>query len=684
MALQRCADHSNSGSSNYSSPVPVIGLYVAGANLVCLLLIALDMYAGFRDRKRWLPCRLFSLNSLTLTLIAIATKLPVDLTTAMPSAQDQLSKLTGTIFICICMGFFMPSLGSGTESECMSNMASLSILAITVFANICIQMHTGLVQLYHSEHIIILCCMILMLTTLWKDALDLDYDKRFSNDHIKEYFMSKGRGSLLRRLKVCFLYSYESNPQLRRCRKNISPATCALCSICIVVLLKVILQSLVSKDLLFCQDVSDYGWSMWTIVLSQIVAILVGGSGTIIRVLAMAKHLEKIIELQGDHISLLRGIIGFSAGIISHLIVSFIEVVGVVIGAISLIIAYIWLTEPGRCFRRARVCSYRALFEICKPKCEDEDEEVSKEYKGLRSDEGQLLDDWTIRKCGKDMKRLIDESMAIVPNHLIQLLRRTPPSTQEYSLATFLSNRHEICSNSIIVLAKIATLSIPSPQSRCILGSSNEVFKILEYIDLRTCLAYIKERSQMARLLWSNMQFYNSVFEEPKTCAIPSQMQVDEAIETIKKLHRGLEQLFVDMLNEHLAQLPGVILKEINESSPEDMEKRLRKALEVVSKIQQLEGLIQWSFPVGASITSLITEASMFGEDAKTLESNGNAIAIIDANTDEIPIIENQNNKPLEGASNACNSTPGSVAEGNVSASVSLAMEDDELIIEIE
>ncbi|KAK9150209.1 hypothetical protein Syun_008518 [Stephania yunnanensis] len=678
MALQRCADHSNSDSSNYSSPVPVIGLYVMGANLVCLLLIALDMYAGFRDRKRWLPCRLFSLNSLTLTLIAIATKLPVDLTTAMPSAQDQLSKLTGTIFICICMGFFMPSLGSGTESECMSNMASLSILAITVFANICIQMHTGLVQLYHSEHIIILCCMILMLTTLWKDALDIDYDKRFSNDHIKEYFMSKGRGSLLQRLKVCFLYSYESNPQLRRCRKNISPATCALCSICIVVLLKVILQSLVSKDLLFCQDVSDYGWSMWTIVLSQIFAILVGGSGAIIRVLAMAKHLEKRIELQGDHISLLRGIIRFSAGIISHLIASFIKVVGVVIGAVLLIIAYIWLTEPGRCFRRARVCSYRALFEICKPKCEDEDEEVSKEYKGLRSDEGQLLDDWTIRKCGKDMKRLIDESMAILPDHLIQLLRQTPPSTQEYSLATFLSNRHEICSNSIIVLAKIATLSIPSPGSRCILGSSNEVFKILEYIDLRLVdeaietIKSVKEKSRLTNPLI--MQEVDAILD----------FILQKAYASMEELHRGLEQLFVDMLNEHLAQLPGVILKEINESSPEDMEKRLRKALEVVSKIQQLEGLIQWSFPVGASITSFITEASMFGEDAKTLESNGNAIAIIDANTDETPIIENQNNKPLEGASNACNSTPGSVAEGNVSVSVSLAMEDDELIIEME
>ncbi|KAK9138667.1 hypothetical protein Sjap_009261 [Stephania japonica] len=62
--------------ANYSSPMPMIGLYVAAATLVCLLFMLFDILAGFREKKRWIPCRFFPLNSVTLTLLAIATKLP--------------------------------------------------------------------------------------------------------------------------------------------------------------------------------------------------------------------------------------------------------------------------------------------------------------------------------------------------------------------------------------------------------------------------------------------------------------------------------------------------------------------------------------------------------------------------------------------------------------------------------
>ncbi|KAK9138682.1 hypothetical protein Sjap_009276 [Stephania japonica] len=132
-----------SDDSSYTSPVPVIGLYIMGATLVYLSFILVDVYAGFRNRKRWLPCRFFSLNSITLTLLSIVAKLPADLTSPMPRVQDQLSKLTGTALICISMGFFMPSIGTYTESEYFSNMVALTIFEVTVVVNICIQMHTG-------------------------------------------------------------------------------------------------------------------------------------------------------------------------------------------------------------------------------------------------------------------------------------------------------------------------------------------------------------------------------------------------------------------------------------------------------------------------------------------------------------------------------------------------------------
>ncbi|KAL5724384.1 hypothetical protein ACHQM5_007655 [Ranunculus cassubicifolius] len=84
MQNQHCINGTLVGG-NYSSPVPIIGLYTAVASLACLLMMMYDIKSGLQSRERWLPCRSFSLNSLTLSLLAIAAKVPVDLTTPMPS-----------------------------------------------------------------------------------------------------------------------------------------------------------------------------------------------------------------------------------------------------------------------------------------------------------------------------------------------------------------------------------------------------------------------------------------------------------------------------------------------------------------------------------------------------------------------------------------------------------------------
>ncbi|KAK9081238.1 hypothetical protein Syun_030601 [Stephania yunnanensis] len=96
--------------SNFSSPMPAVGLDIAGATLVCLVLILSDIFIALRQRKPWIPCRFFGLNSFTLTILSVATKLPVDLTTSMPSAYDQLSKLCGGALICISIGIFGTSI----------------------------------------------------------------------------------------------------------------------------------------------------------------------------------------------------------------------------------------------------------------------------------------------------------------------------------------------------------------------------------------------------------------------------------------------------------------------------------------------------------------------------------------------------------------------------------------------
>ncbi|KAK9131878.1 hypothetical protein Scep_011406 [Stephania cephalantha] len=117
------------------------------------------------------------------------------------------------------------------------------------------------------------------------------------------------------------------------------------------------------------------------------------------------------------------------------------------------------------------------------------------------------------------------------------------------------------------------------------------------------------------------------------------------------------------------------MLKEINESSPEELEKRLKKALKVVGEIQQLDGLVQWSFPAGTTIASLVTTASMIAKNEATRESNSIDISI-DANTNELSIIaENQNNTPLEVYSSI------TVEEDATRTNISILTVQDEIIL---
>lgn len=65
------------------APMPWIGMYVAAASFVCTLGMAADVFRGFRSKKYWFPNKFLSLNATSLTLLAVAMKLPLDLTTRM-------------------------------------------------------------------------------------------------------------------------------------------------------------------------------------------------------------------------------------------------------------------------------------------------------------------------------------------------------------------------------------------------------------------------------------------------------------------------------------------------------------------------------------------------------------------------------------------------------------------------
>nr|GFA08486.1 hypothetical protein CTI12_AA089520 [Tanacetum cinerariifolium] len=129
----------------YNKPMPWIGMYIALASLFCILAMVADLLHGFRNRKLWFPCKYFTLNAASLTVIAVAMKLPVDLSNPMLGIPDEMSKLGSMAFMCTMMANFLPSLATMNSKELLTNIIALDILVITLIVNVCIQIYTDVI-----------------------------------------------------------------------------------------------------------------------------------------------------------------------------------------------------------------------------------------------------------------------------------------------------------------------------------------------------------------------------------------------------------------------------------------------------------------------------------------------------------------------------------------------------------
>ncbi|KAI3677263.1 hypothetical protein L1987_86886 [Smallanthus sonchifolius] len=81
--------------------------YVVVASLICTLAMAADAILAIWQWKLWFPNKFFTLNASTITLVAIAMKLPVDLTTEpdLCTSIVEDAKVMGISFLC-CMKRF--------------------------------------------------------------------------------------------------------------------------------------------------------------------------------------------------------------------------------------------------------------------------------------------------------------------------------------------------------------------------------------------------------------------------------------------------------------------------------------------------------------------------------------------------------------------------------------------------
>ncbi|KAH6788464.1 hypothetical protein C2S51_003470 [Perilla frutescens var. frutescens] len=134
------SDFDRAVQKQLDAAMPLVGLYIAAASAVFTLAIAADAVNGFRQKQLWFPCKYTSLNAASLTVLAVAMKLPLDLNTVMIKSQtDASAKFASIIFMSTTVITFMPSLGSMNGKEVLANVIGLGVLVITITGNVSIQ-----------------------------------------------------------------------------------------------------------------------------------------------------------------------------------------------------------------------------------------------------------------------------------------------------------------------------------------------------------------------------------------------------------------------------------------------------------------------------------------------------------------------------------------------------------------
>ncbi|PWA67842.1 hypothetical protein CTI12_AA314130 [Artemisia annua] len=223
--------------------MPWVGLYIAGASLVCILAMAVDAFQGIRQWKLWFPNKFFALNTVSISLIAIAMKLPVDLSTDKDS--ESITKAVSIDFLVIMLVNFVPSLGLMDDKELLVKMIAWGILLITIAVNVLIQIiavKINPLEFYVLIFPLLLVFPIALIVPASRRILEHKYnelhklatypqDIKFSSEelehNVKKYWMMAETG----------------NPQFLIACLEISSAFGVICSVYVVVLFFLLLSS---------------------------------------------------------------------------------------------------------------------------------------------------------------------------------------------------------------------------------------------------------------------------------------------------------------------------------------------------------------------------------------------------------------------------------------------------------
>ncbi|KAJ0666692.1 hypothetical protein HanPI659440_Chr17g0669591 [Helianthus annuus] len=289
----------------FSEPMVWIGIYIATASFLCILAMAADLFHGLWNKKLWFPCKYFSLNAASVTVITIAMKLPVDLSSGMESYVDQATKIGSLGFMCTMMANLMPSLASMDNNTLLANVIGLCILVITVIVNICIQINTSVitnkpygpqyddivfdfVMVAYSYMTMILLLLIMMVSSSltvpsFKEILEYKYQAinkiSLTTDQSHMFTVEK----LRQHVRRYWVMAETGSPQFGMASNPLSTASGVVCVVVFVLNFLMVFKFLFGlyglERLLYVAMnlyASPYKWSTLAILLTQSIGVVVG------------------------------------------------------------------------------------------------------------------------------------------------------------------------------------------------------------------------------------------------------------------------------------------------------------------------------------------------------------------------------------------------------------------------
>ncbi|GKC82928.1 hypothetical protein Tco_1138645 [Tanacetum coccineum] len=252
---------------------------------------------GISKWKLWFPNKHFVLNTVSITLIAIAMKLPVDL-----SAYSE-GKVVSITFLFTMLANFLPSFGLMDDKELLVNMVAWSILLITITVNVSIHIFISFLLEIHF--------WLLLFSILWvfSIAFTVPASRRILEDRYKELHglasypqeIKFSYEDLKHNVKKYWMMAETGNPQFAIACSEVASAFGFICSLVSLISLTGILFSHNYPT----QD-PDYNWSLKVIIGIQSIGVMIGSIAPAFRCFASINCFELSKKWSVNHLNIFK------------------------------------------------------------------------------------------------------------------------------------------------------------------------------------------------------------------------------------------------------------------------------------------------------------------------------------------------------------------------------------------